>query len=66
MNVHLNGEPVELADGTTVAELVSVHAPSPKGVAVAIDEEVVPRSVWAERVLDEGERVELLVAARGG
>ena len=68
MIVHVNGEARELADGTTVAALVASESPAPtlRGVAVAIDAEVVPRGQWDERELEDGARVEILVAVQGG
>jgi len=39
---------------------------STRGVAVALNEEVVPRSAWAERRLSEGDRVEIVGAVQGG
>lgn len=66
MKLLLNGDPQELSDGTTVAELVAQRLPSPNGVAVAVDEELVPRSQWASRILSDGERVEVLSAVQGG
>ena len=68
MNVVLNGEPTTLADGATVeAALASLDLPGAgRGVAVAIDAEVVPRGQWAETTLHEGARVEILRAIQGG
>jgi sulfur carrier protein len=64
--VTVNGEAREVAAGTTVATLVAaVGAPS-RGVAVAVNAEVVPRSGWSERSLGGGDRVEILTAAQGG
>jgi sulfur carrier protein len=37
-----------------------------RGVAVAVDGEVVPRSAWADATLAEGARVEILTAVQGG
>lgn len=62
----VNGEDVVLAEGITVADLVTDRAPSPKGVAVAVNGEVVPRSTWTTVTLAEGDQVELLTAAQGG
>jgi sulfur carrier protein len=65
----VNGEPRELPDRLTVAELVAGEAPAlaeGRGVAVAVDAEVVPRSAWDERRLEEGQRVEVLAAMQGG
>ena len=66
--VHVNGEPRELAEGTTVAPCVaSLGAErARRGVAVAVDAEVVPRTQWERRELHEGERVEVLRAIQGG
>jgi sulfur carrier protein len=69
MRVTLNGETRELADGTTVADLVEGSGlvdDRRRGVAVAVDAEVVPRSAWEETQLSEGQAVELLTAIQGG
>jgi sulfur carrier protein len=65
--IYLNGEPRE-RDGATIAELladlgVEVRA---RGVAVAVDGEVIPRAEWDRRQVNEGERVEALSAMQGG
>ena len=68
MNVLLNGESRELADGASVSAAVDASgAPDPsRGVAVAVDGEVVPRSEWESTPLREGQRVEVLQAVQGG
>ena len=66
MTVVINGEAQELSSGTTVAVLVDALGRSPKGMAVAINEEVVPRSTWRDVELRPGDRVEVLTAAQGG
>ena len=64
--ITVNGAADEVADGTTVADLVARHRDSPKGVAVARNEEVVPRSQWDDTVAADGDRFEILTAAQGG
>ena len=68
MNVVLNGEACELRDGATVNDAVEASgAPAGgRGVAVAVDGEVVPRGRWAETHLGDGQRVEVLQAVQGG
>jgi sulfur carrier protein len=68
MRVVLNGDDALLEDGATVAAAVaSLDLPaSGRGVAVAVDAEVVPRGEWAETELHEGARVEILRAIQGG
>jgi thiazole synthase len=68
MTIELNGRPVSLDDGATVRSAVEASgaASSERGVAVAVDGEVVPRSEWAETRLREGQSVEVLAAIQGG
>jgi sulfur carrier protein len=62
----VNGEGALVADGCTVLALVQERLETTRGVAVAVNAEVVPRSSWPSRVLTNGDRVEVLTAARGG
>ena len=66
--VVLNGQPHELPDGATVAEAVLAVGVSGdgRGVAVALDGEVVPRGEWARTHVSEGQHVEVLHAVQGG
>ncbi len=68
MLVMVNGEARELAAGTTVAGVVASlpEAPEGRGVAVAVDGEVVPRGSWQGTELSEGVHVEVVVAVQGG
>jgi thiazole synthase len=68
MRIELNGGPKDLPDGATLAEAVaeSGAAAEGRGLAVAVDGEVVPRGRWTETVLEEGQRVEVLAAIQGG
>jgi sulfur carrier protein len=68
MTIVLNGENRELAPGTTVQALLeSLDVPAgARGVAVAVDAEVVPRGEWETTELDDGARVEVLRAIQGG
>lgn len=66
MTITVNGERRELAEGTTVAALVAGFAAGGRGVAVAVNAEVVSRSQWEETPLSPGDRVEVLGAAQGG
>ena len=68
MTVELNGERIALADGASVADAVARASAGPerRGVAVALDGVVVPRSAWARTELREGQRVEVVQAVQGG
>jgi sulfur carrier protein len=68
MRVILNGEPRDLREGATVEAAVEVTGapPAGRGVAAAVDGEVVPRGEWARTQLHEGQKVEVLQAVQGG
>lgn len=68
MNVTLNGEMATLSGGATVADAVLAAGvePEARGVAVAIEGEVVPRADWDRRELRDGEAVEVVHAVQGG
>jgi sulfur carrier protein len=66
--VELNGRPEELPDGATVADAVKVVGVDgePRGVAVAVDGEVVRRSDWESTMLGDQQAVEVVRAVQGG
>jgi sulfur carrier protein len=68
MTVVVNGEQRELPPGTTVSTLLdALDVPGGvRGVAVAVDAEVVPRGEWETTELGDGARVEVLHAIQGG
>ena len=66
MKVVLNGAPRELPDGVTVAQALGGLDLPERGVAVAIDAEVVPRSEWDTTPLEDGARIEVVQAVQGG
>jgi sulfur carrier protein len=68
MIVAVNGTETELPDGATVAGvLAELKVPSvARGVAVAVEGEVVPRREWVTTPLRDGDRVEVVSAIQGG
>jgi sulfur carrier protein len=66
MRVTINGDATELPAGTSVADLIALLELEPRGIAVAVEGEVVTRRTWRERPLADGERVEILSIAQGG
>ena len=67
MIVFVNGERREVDAGTTVSTIVALLSDGgDRGVAVAVDGEVVPRGGWAEAVMSEGARVEVVAPIQGG
>jgi len=62
----VNGSASEVESGVTVATLVGQLGRDSRGVAVAVNESVVPRSAWPSTALQPGDHVEVLRAAQGG
>jgi sulfur carrier protein len=68
VNVTLNGERRSLGDRASVREAVAASGASAdtRGLAVAVDGEVVPRGEWDSVELRDGQRVEIVQAVQGG
>ncbi len=68
MAVRLNGDELAVPAGATVAEIVGATGvgPESRGIAVALDGEVVRRADWTTTVVRDGQRVEVLTAVQGG
>jgi len=66
MTVTVNGEPRDLAVGATIEALVEVIGCGRRGVAVAVNSQVVPRSAWGGTSLVRGDHIEVLRAVQGG
>lgn len=66
--VTINGEVHDLADASSLADAIAglPGAPDGRGVAAALNGEVIPRREWAVTELPDGARVELVVAVQGG
>ncbi|MQM24972.1 sulfur carrier protein ThiS [Glycomyces albidus] len=63
MKIELNGEAREGI--ATVAEAIAAVTEARRGIAAAVNGEVVPRSEW-DRPLTDGDAVEVLTATQGG
>ena len=66
LSIHVNGDARSIPGGCSVARLIELLGLEGRRVAVAVNRDVVPRSGFAERRLDPGDRVEILEAVGGG
>ena len=66
MQIILNGQPQTTDDGLTVADLLARHELEPIRVAVEINEDLVPRRAFGEKVIYEGDRIEIVTLVGGG
>jgi len=68
VTVTVNGDRLLVQAGTTIAEVVAglIDGAEPKGIAVAVDRCVIPRSEWATTRVLAGAPIEVVTAAAGG
>ena len=65
MKIKINNKEVETA-AKTVAELAAEQKLPEKGVAIAISNNMVPRTEWNNKLLNEGDDIVILKAFCGG
>lgn len=66
IEVEVNGDEREFAEGITLAELLDQLGTTQRGVAVAVDGQVVARGAWSDVVIAGGAKVQILIAVQGG
>ena len=66
MIIIMNGFEHEVAPNTNLADLVAIVSTANSGIAVAVNDEVVPRHSWSATPLSSGARIEVLTAVQGG
>lgn len=66
MQIIVNGEPKELRDGSTVAELVIELGLDKVAAAVEVNKRLVPKRMHTQTVLNSDDRVEVVILVGGG
>jgi sulfur carrier protein len=67
LTIRVNDEPRRLAGATTLDALVrDLGLTDRKGVAIAVNNSVVPRAAWSTRALADGDHVLVIQATQGG
>lgn len=66
MNILVNGQPRDVADGTTISQLLESLRLDPRALAVELNLDVIPRDRHAQCALQEGDRLEIVTLVGGG
>jgi len=66
LHIFVNDEQRTIDAGTTVATLIASYALEPRRVAVEVNRDLVPRKQYADAVLHDGDRVEIVTLVGGG
>jgi len=66
VKILVNGEPRDVAAGTTIAQLLETLRLDPRTLAVELNLDVIPRGRHAECGLHDGDRLEIVTLVGGG
>ncbi|MBU6120071.1 sulfur carrier protein ThiS [Hymenobacter siberiensis] len=67
MVCYINNSPQEAADNQSLIDLLTARGiTEPRGLAVAVNDAVVPRAEWSSLQLHEQDRVTIIRATQGG
>lgn len=67
MTITLNGKTTDVAANATVADVVrTIVDADASGVAVAVNDNVIPKRDWPSRRLAAGDAIEIIHAVQGG
>lgn len=66
MNITLNGLPEQVFAGTTVHRLLAAKGLPVRGIAIAVNGEIVRSTNWSDTVLADGDVIEIVTARQGG
>lgn len=66
MQVLYNGETVELGSATKVSDFLAFQSIATNGVAVAINNKVIPKTNWSSTELKDQDKILVITAAQGG
>ena len=66
MKIQLNGEPRDIPKDSTAQKLVELLALDGKRLAIEVNRDIVPRSLYADTPLHEGDQIEIVHAIGGG
>ncbi len=66
MKIRINGQEREFSEGMTVTALLEALGIEPRGVAVEVNREIVPRALHGERRLKDGDSIEIVRMVGGG
>lgn len=69
IDIVVNGDENRVENGSTLADLlesVNIDIENTRGIAVAVNDEIIRRTDWNKRELNAGDSVELVTARQGG
>ena len=66
MKIYINQKEIEVQDNISVKELLDMQQIAIEGTAIAIDNKLVPKTEWNDRILTDGNKITIIRATFGG
>ena len=66
MKIYINQQEIEVQDNISVKELLDMQQIAIEGTAIAIDNKLVPKNEWNDRILTDGNKITIIRATFGG
>ena len=67
MDITVNNEPLQISDNCTISKLLQNHVQQKlEGIAVAVNQMVIPKSEWENTFIASGDTIILIKATQGG
>ena len=66
MKIYINQKEIEVQDNISVKELLDMQQIATEGTAIAIDNKLVPKNEWNDRILTDGNKITIIRATFGG
>lgn len=67
MDITVNNEPLQISDTCSITQLLQDHIQQkPEGIAVAVNQSVIPKSEWENTFIASGDTIILIKATQGG
>ena len=66
MKIYINQKEIEVQDNISVKELLDMQQIAIEGTAIAIDNKLVPKNEWNDRLLTDGNKITIIRATFGG
>lgn len=67
MKIYINNQPEELKQSHSVSEILNrLQLPHTRGIAIAVNDQIVPKAIWDMHRLQENDKITLIRATQGG
>lgn len=66
MQIQFNDEPMQCAEGQTISELLTQLNQHKPGMALALNQQTLPREQWQQQIVQEGDQILLFQVIAGG